>query len=233
MIRVLSNINLEPIKSGFRGEAISFAGYNQLERELLDAGSPLYGGDVNELLVFLDGEELLRGRMFQLPDETAVQSVLDEMETLLARIGSYLEAKSAAVCTINTIAFPPRTFLSHLNVNSSFSFTALENRINEVIAKFAANHASVLILDWRGMIVEQGYNNLIDDKFWYLARVKLNQTALKALTLEYKRLRHAYRSGPKKVLLLDLDNTLWGGVLGEVGVAGIQLGEDGLGKAYR
>jgi FkbH-like protein len=233
MIRVLSNINVEPIKSGFRGEAISFAGYNQLERELLDAGSPLYGNDVNEILVFLDGEELLRNCLFQLPDEAAAQSALDEMDTLLSRIGSYLEAKSAAVCTINTIAFPPRTFLSHLNVNTSFSFTALENRINEAIATFAAKHANVLILDWRGLIVEQGYNNLIDDKFWYLARVKLNQTALKALTLEYKRLRHAYRSGPKKVLLLDLDNTLWGGVLGEAGVAGIELGEDGLGKAYR
>jgi len=99
----------------------------------------------------------------------------------------------------------------------------LENRMNDAIAAFASRRPNAVVLDWRGLVMELGYNHLIDDKFWYMARVKLNLTALNALAAEYKRLRHAYTVGPKKVLVLDLDDTLWGGIIGEAGLGGIQL----------
>jgi len=61
---------------------------------------------VDQVLLFLDGEEFLRARAFRVPDETLAQSVLSDLDQLLSRLDGFLASARSVVVTINTIALP-------------------------------------------------------------------------------------------------------------------------------
>jgi FkbH-like protein len=90
----------------------------------------------------------------------------------------------------------------------------------------------VVVVDWewasRG--VAAAYR---DARLWYLARMRLNPQGLAALADTVAEHVAASRGMARKVVAVDLDDVLWGGVVGEVGLSGIELGEDGLGLAYQ
>src|SRR6185312_4542024 len=67
---------------------------------------------------------------------------------------------------------------------------------------------------------------------YYSARCRMSQRGLAELARQAATLLARITNPAKKVLALDCDNTLSGGVIGEDGLAGIQLGQDGLGAAY-
>jgi len=233
MLRILSNVNLEPMRCELPGEDVSFAGFNQLDRELLDLSSPVYSHDVCEVLIFLDAEELLKDRLYSCPEAGSAEAVLAELNSLLGRIARYAQHRDDALVTVNTLALPPRTIFSHIEANGGKGALALEDAMNSAVISLAQELPNLLVLDWRMIVKDAGYANLADDRFWYLARARWNKRALRSLATEYRRIRTAYTRAPRKVLLLDLDNTIWGGVLGEAGVSGVELSEDGVGKAYR
>jgi FkbH-like protein len=78
-----------------------------------------------------------------------------------------------------------------------------------------------------------GFSNTFDKRNWYFARCRLSNTGLKVLSDTIKTVLKNHFTPAKKVLVLDCDNTLWGGVVGEDGVKGLKLGQDGDGKAYQ
>ena len=105
--------------------------------------------------------------------------------------------------------------------------------MNRAIREFAAGRRSCFVLDFQRLIRWQGYRTLCDDKSLVSRSDQYTDSGFKALAEDLQSITLAARGGVKKVLVLDLDNTLWGGVLGEDGPSGIQLSEDGIGKGYR
>jgi FkbH-like protein len=91
----------------------------------------------------------------------------------------------------------------------------------------------VLVLDYDALVRDHGYARWHDARLWHLGRARLARSALAVLASAYARYLAALQLPRRKCLVLDLDNTLWGGVLGEDGLGGIQLGHSGLGLAYR
>jgi FkbH-like protein len=233
MLRVLSTVNLEPLKIELRPTPVSFSAFNQFERELVDVDSVLYTDDITEALIFIDGESLLRDRIHDIPNDALVSEVMDEVNALLKQVEAFAQRRPAVPVFLSNIALPPRTCCTFLNSNQTPSFHNLGYMVNNAITGLSSRCSNVSVLDWLGIVMERGIETLIEHKFWYLARVRLTKEGLIALAREYKRLQRTVRRGPKKVLLLDLDNTLWGGVLGDLGISGIEIGEDGVGKAYR
>ena len=78
-----------------------------------------------------------------------------------------------------------------------------------------------------------GRSLLYSNKRWYLGGLRFSTAGEKLIARELERILDAQLVARKKCLLLDLDNTLWGGVIGEDGVEGIQLSETGEGARYR
>ena len=112
--------------------------------------------------------------------------------------------------------------------------TALEDKLNNQLKKAVQGLANVLILDMGQRILRcHGWDGITDPKFWYLGRIPYSHKGFEAMAREITQLVRAHRGQSKKVLVLDLDNTLWGGVVGEEGISGIALSEDGVGKAFR
>jgi len=234
MIAVLSNINIEPIKLFFRDRKLYFSPFGQYRQELLNPESPLRDPSLKHVIIFLDGDELCGDALYQLPTEAVRADVIEEFESLLDMIRQFSEESgSAMLITINTIVLSPYRFTNFLEVNSEYSFRTLEQALNDRLREFAATLPTVLLLDWMRIVNTHGYANLYATNFWYQARIKINQLGLQLLSDSCDRLWGAVSENPKKVLVLDLDNTLWGGVVGDLGPTGITLSEDGQGKAYR
>lgn len=111
--------------------------------------------------------------------------------------------------------------------------TALEGCWLEALEQLCARRQNVRILPYHHMIEELGERNAFSLKMWYMGRILLSNEAQKSL---YELIRHKLALEgrvAKKVLLLDLDNTLWGGLAGEAEHTPVQLSEEHGGLCYK
>jgi len=91
-------------------------------------------------------------------------------------------------------------------------------------------HFFLILLD--DIFFPFGAKNMFSDRNWYYARCRLSVEGLKVLADALSTVMHRLIKAPSKVLVLDCDNTIWGGVVGEDGVNSLVLGQDGLGTAF-
>lgn len=232
MIGFLSNINIEPIKAFFNEESY-FVGFNQYTLALLDRKSFLHSKKIKTVFLFIDGEEFLKDIIYeQLPNKQLLKKAKERIVELLDIIEKYISIREDVVFIINSIVLPIHS-VAHFFTDNSVSFFDIESCINAEIKKVRKRRKNFLVIDWQAIVKNHGYSRLHDDKFWYLGRIKLNNKAFSLLAESYRDQLRAYHGEIKKVLVLDLDNTLWGGVIGEDGPSAIKLSEDGKGKIFR
>jgi FkbH-like protein len=79
---------------------------------------------------------------------------------------------------------------------------------------------------------EEGYKTCTDSRNFFLSRTRLSQKGIKIFATSLNKLLVRIDKPAVKLLVLDCDNTLWGGVIGENGIGGIKIGQDGLGSAF-
>ncbi len=94
------------------------------------------------------------------------------------------------------------------------------------------NHKSIYLLDLNEIFYPFGSKEIFSDRNWYFARCRLSVKGLNILTDTLLQVINRFSNAASKVLVLDCDNTLWGGIIGEDGLRGIILGQDGIGTAY-
>ena len=105
--------------------------------------------------------------------------------------------------------------------------------MNKKLISIARDHPNLLLLDLDLLFRKHGEDALLSDAFWYTARIRYTARMFELLAETIRRAISAHAQRYNKVLVLDLDGTLWGGVVGEVGPLGITLSEDGTGRCYR
>ena len=124
-------------------------------------------------------------------------------------------------------------YLNHLNSSKN---KPLEKEIEVFLYKELYNlsrkHANLYILNIDDLFSFHGLKNCFDERNYFLFRCRLSTLGLKLISDKLSELIFRINNTNKKVLLLDCDNTLWGGVIGEDGIEKIQLGQDGVGLAY-
>ena len=103
---------------------------------------------------------------------------------------------------------------------------------NSSLAQLEKDYPNVKILDIREFTRQYPVAETIDWKFWFISQMGMNPRLSKPFMEWFARKMDEIALKRKKCLVLDLDNTLWGGVLGEDGIDGIKLGGDYPGKAF-
>lgn len=98
------------------------------------------------------------------------------------------------------------------------------NRLNTMLREEAARHANVRLIDAQKLLAEVGTGAAFDTRFYYRAKAPYSANYLDAFAAAVSSASRGFGSYFYKVLALDCDNTLWGGIIGEDGVAGIKLG---------
>jgi FkbH-like protein len=134
---------------------------------------------------------------------------------------------------VHNLARPALNTVGTLEDNSGYSATAAIDEFNAQLRKLAAGNQRIKIIDFAGFVAQHGQQTLGDDRLWHLGRMRLGRAGLGHLATLYVRYLSALMLPRRKCLVLDLDNTLWGGVLGEDGVEGIAIGQEGIGLAFR
>jgi len=104
--------------------------------------------------------------------------------------------------------------------------------LNRRLADALADIPGAGVLGFDRVCADVGYTRWRDDRMWDAALSPLTAEAARALARAQARYLRALRGRPAKCLVVDLDGTLWGGVVGEVGVGGIELGEAYPGRSY-
>jgi len=107
------------------------------------------------------------------------------------------------------------------------------NEYNEAIYQLAQNNRSVKVIDFATFASNFGHDELIDKRHFYLSQVPVSPKLASQFQTWFLQKIRAIHGIRKKCLVLDLDNTLWGGILGEEGISAIQLGNSYPGNGYR
>jgi FkbH-like protein len=221
---LLSNVNIESIaRQMVRHEVHIAQGYGVWTQELADPASGTFNFGPSSIFVIVDGAELLRG-------QRGLELVLAEVDQQLAWIEQAAELSPGIKFFISTVDVPAQTLrpIKEENVER-----CLEQHWQRGIARASANHGNVYIFDLKELVEQVGRSFLYSNKRWYLGGLRFSIAGEKLIVNELERILDAQLVTRKKCLLLDLDNTLWGGVIGEDGIGGIHLSESGEGARYR
>lgn len=129
--------------------------------------------------------------------------------------------------------------LSHFNIASPIE-RARSQAVDDQVYEWLKTELFQLISESRsGFFIDLtrefsyvGYERVFDKRNWYLAHCHLSSEGLEILVNCVKAVSQRIHQPAKKILVLDCDNTLWGGVIGEDGLRGLKLGQDGMGQAF-
>ncbi|MBQ8326973.1 MAG: HAD-IIIC family phosphatase [Lachnospiraceae bacterium] len=110
---------------------------------------------------------------------------------------------------------------------------ALEYAWTKSLSQICEKHSNVRIFPYRKLIEKLGEDNSFSLKMWYMGKILHTNEAQGKIAGAIKNTVNLYTRTPKKVLLLDLDNTLWGGIAGEHDKTPVVLSDDHTGLAYK
>jgi FkbH-like protein len=192
-------------------------GYNNVRQELLDPGSLVY--DDNHLIaVCLTAEEFTAFEGLGSADaETVIREVTEIIDKLLA------DTSSLIVFSLFMLPFHRETGIA----NAGDSVSDKVNAINAAILSYTRSHpARFFAFDVNRILGLVGEEKAMDYRYWYSAKAPFRHDFLLHQAAEVARIGYALLGKNRKCLVLDCDNTLWKGIIGEDGINGIKLDKD-------
>lgn len=228
------------LATALRGQAYEYgmnlvlfdADYDEIRAQLMDPSSELYEHKPEAILIDMCTEKLYEAYCM-----TAAEERDDFADRKMEEILGYWEhiKNNAAGTKIIQFNFPEsddRIFGNFANsVGSSFLFQT--RKLNLLMMEKASEYAGVFICDLSVLRARFGDAAFKDNKMYYAARMPYSTDMLVHISDEVMKIVNALRAKIKKCVVLDLDNTLWGGVIGDDGLEGIEIGELGIGRAFR
>jgi len=119
------------------------------------------------------------------------------------------------------------------NTKTQDELAKISDQFKNKLYSLCKQNQNLSIVDLNIVFNFHGYSKIIDKRNWYLAHCRLSETGLDLLVEQIEKVLFSINNSPAKVLILDCDNTLWGGVVGEDGIYGIQIGTEGEGLIYQ
>ena len=205
--------------------------YGQYRQQLLEAGSPLHRLRPQIVLLSLSAREAIAAVPLTATTaeaDSAINRAIDELRTLWRKARETFHATVIQQTFLN-IAEPLFGSFDRLVAGAPAQLIA---HLNERLSQ-AADEDSVLLLDIARTSERDGLDAWFDVTRWLQAKMEIAPQAAPVYGELLTRVIAAKYGLSKKCLVLDLDNTLWGGVIGDDGPQGIVLGEGtGTGEAH-
>ena len=223
---LLSNINMQPLVRALRPWTVSARAYNSMLADLAAINSPATDQDVSHLFCLYDSDTLMGDAFYG-------GGRPEQCERFIQTLDSFCARHKDKVVIANLFSFSSNRWLGFADILHSDSLRAHEADLNEKLIIIARAHPNLLLIDFDLLFRRHGEAALLSDAFWYTARIRYTAFMFELLAKTIRRAIDAHAQRYKKVLVLDLDNTLWGGVVGELGPRDIAVSEDGIGRCYR
>ena len=204
--------------------------YNQIDAQVMDAGSELYTFAPNAVLIQMCTEKLYEAfcavplnRRSMFAEDTYAriiriwQQMNDRMRTTILQCNFPLMDDGA---------------FGQYGSKTADSFLFQQRKLNFLLMQGCQEVKNVYLIDLDAIQASLGREKFSDPKLYYIAKMPISVDVLPEVAKKVLDQVQALRGIAKKCVVLDLDNTLWGGVIGDDGLSGIQIGELGLGHAF-
>ena len=204
MIFVFRNNTIEP----FFGANHTFSGYDDISL-IPDAESYIW--------------------WYQLPLKYDALQLADEVRMYQSKL-EYLVNNLPTNKIFYIFTLAPLT-LPQIELRNSAVQLAIQD-VNAYIHQLSLSQTNIKLVNIADFVHQYATNELIDWKYYFTAQIPYNPQLVRAFRTWWQRQQQAIMLQRKKCLVLDLDNTLWSGILGEDGLEGIQMSGDYPGKAF-
>jgi len=223
---LLSNINMQPLVAFLKPWDVTCGEFNSMFLDLANPASPAASGDFNHIFCLFDSDTVLGDALYGNGLPLQAESFLDALE-------SFCAAHPDKIVVSHSFCLGSSRWLNYADMLHPLSLRAAETGLNGRLIAIARKNPNLLLFDMEVLFRRHGEDALLSVPMWYLGRIRYSNQMFRALAALMHEAVDAYANRSRKVLILDLDNTLWGGIVGEAGPLGIALSEDGPGRCYR
>lgn len=241
-VAILRSFTIEPIEpiilvEGYKENILidlHIGGYNQYYIDIFNENSELYNFKPDIIIMSVRLDEIYPSLISNFIKE--IHNLLSIEEYIINQFRQIiLKIKQNLKCNliINNFVIPINnsvSFYDFQNLNGQVNFI---RKLNYKLVELANEYNGVYISDVENMCSIFGKKCLEDKKSWIIAKNPYNHKFYIELSKQYVKLFKAIYGIRKKCVVIDLDNTIWGGIIGEDGVEGISLGESYPGKYFK
>jgi len=209
-------------------------GYDQYNQEIFDSNSQLYKFEPDITFLLLDIRSVLND-FFYFPysfDQKDKKNLIDKKVLELVNLTKIFSKNSSSKLIVSNLHIPFFSPYGIAESTSNFGFhdtiiyfnTQLKEKIQEI--------ENVIIFDFNGFVTKYGEENIFNYQNYFFGDIKISLNFIPYLGNHLISYVIAFLGLTKKCIILDLDNTLWGGIIGEDGLDGIQLGPQPPGNSF-
>jgi|JI10StandDraft_1071094.scaffolds.fasta_scaffold22181_5 FkbH-like protein len=207
------------------------ADYNLIYETLMDGNNKLYRGEYEYIIIFQSAEKAA-DEFYHLPRE--------ERPLFAQKRASYMRVLADTVAANNPQAkiiffnYPEIDdgVFGSFSAKTSYSLLHQIRKLNVLVQDLAQEKGSVFVLDVLSLVNRVGTSNAVSSKWYIVSQNVFQIDFLPAVAKACIDIISAFAGRSNKCIILDLDNTIWGGVIGDDGMDRIQLGDLGIGKAF-
>ena len=231
---VLRSFTVEPMIPALVAEGlaagvifdVTVGDFNAYTQELLDSGSRLYAADPDVAILAVQTRDIAPELWAGTAGASAAYGAsVDRVTAELTTLVEAFRNRTARPLVVHGLDLPLQAADGIGDHQRASGQVNAVREINRRLVELAAAKPDVYVLDYDRLVARHGSDRWYDDRLWASSRLPLNTGLMSALAGEWARFLFATGPALAKVLVCDLDNTLWGGVIGEDGIEGIVLGE--------
>ncbi len=210
------------------------APYNQYNQEILNENSGLYKFNPDIIFFLIDNRTIL-DKLFYFPYEYSeddrrkfVEKKYLELENLIKIVTKKIQSK----LVITNFVIPTYSPFGIFESKTEFGLKDIIVDLNKKLKELSKNQDSVYLYDFNSFVTKHGEKNVLEYKKMFFGDFKISFDIIPYLIYEFVGYLKPLLGLNKKCIVLDLDNTLWGGIVGEDGLEGIKLGPDPAGRPF-
>jgi len=207
------------------------APFNQYSQQVLNPKSDLYQFKPDVVFLALGLEDIYpqigagaKAEELALAKNTIVGQVLGLVREI--------EAHSGALTVVHSFSALGRDGQGILQNRLANSFSKWLVSVNEDLAGELRTHERSFLMPLDAVVGWVGHERSHHTKMWYMASMRIAEASLPELARYSMRYVKALKGLTRKCVVLDLDGTLWGGIVGELGTEGVALGPTAPGIEY-
>ena len=210
------------------------SGYNQYNQELLNPESDYYKFCPDITFLILDIRNFLGDNFhnFHILSDDAKKEFAKEKINHLENIIQNFEKNSNSKLVITNFNIPSYSPNGIIESKIKFGLHEMIEKINNSLRDISKTHNSIYVYDFNQFVSKHGEKNIFDYRQFHLGDIQITFNFMPYFGYELMSYIKSITGTNRKCIVLDLDNTLWGGVVGEDGFDGIELGQTANGKAF-
>lgn len=204
--------------------------FDNIDQEIFSKDSSLYSYQPSVIIIWHSVQKL-KEKFYKLTDsekEKFAESYSNYLSEMFGVINSRTNAKIIYLNYIESNDF----IFGNYGLKTKSSFIYQVKKINALLMDIACENDSLFLCDISTLANNRGINNVIDNKLYVTSKLSVKLDFLAELALNILKIISTINGQINKCLILDLDNTLWGGVIGDDGIDNIEIGDLGIGLAF-